>query len=433
MKKVFALLTCVILIFSVSVTGFCDEPTVSAPHALLIDAKSGKPLYEKDADAQVYPASTTKIMVAVLALENLSLDDVLTASNSAISELTPGYTNMGLKEGEQLSVRQLLYGLMLYSAGDAANVLGERISGSISEFVNLMNKKASELGMNNTHYVNTHGKHDISHYTTTRDMAILARYAMQKEEFREIVKTDMYMIDPTPQYKEVRYLSNTNHLVSKKRNATYFYPAATGIKTGYTDEAKSCLVASASKNDADYIALIYEAGNENGTAMTFIDAKNLFEYAFSSFSNHTILKKGDLITQAPIRAARKERAVLLTAESDITILTKSGEDVGKITHEDHINKKIKAPVKAGEVLGTSDYYVNGEKVGSVNLVADRDYKFNPFSYVLGGIGRFFISPFFYIPVLLILILFIWIRQYRYNQRRKKRLERQRMYNEKYKY
>ena len=218
-KARFALIA-LILLLALPIRAFSAEPPeVSSQNVILIDADTGKTLYGKNENAKAYPASTTKIMVALIALENLELEEMVTTSATALNMLPPGYTNIGLKVDEQLSVRQLLYALMLPAAGDAANVLAERVSGSIDEFVKLMNKRALELGMTSTNFTNPIGVHDERHYSTASDLAILAREAMKNETFREIVATDLYIIPPTAQYPEERRLSNTNYLVSGRRTA----------------------------------------------------------------------------------------------------------------------------------------------------------------------------------------------------------------------
>lgn len=409
-----------------------DGFEASSPRAMLLDLKTGKVLYEKNADEQVYPASTTKIMTAILALEHGDLDQTVAASAMAVNSITPGHTNMGIRAGEELTVRQLLYGLLLYSAGDAANVLAENTAGSIDAFVNGMNQKAQELGMAKTHYANTHGEHDSNHYTTARDMSKLALYAMNFPDFREIVKTAMYTIAPTDKYKETRYLSNTNLLLSKHRNAGYFYANATGIKTGFTSEAKSCLVASAAKGDMEFLALVFGAESANGKVMSFVDATAMFEYAFSNYTMLGIVRKGELITQAPLKSARKASAVLLEAGGDLSFLKHAQAENGKITWETTLDEKIKAPVSKGDILGSARYFVDGEPVGTVDLIADKDYKFDPIAFVFQGIIAVITSPWFYLPLVLLFAGLAALRQHHYNQRRKRRLERQSLQVDRYK-
>ncbi len=424
-------LTALVLLLSCTVTAVAESvpPEVLAESAVLVDADTGKVLFAKNENQKMYPASTTKIMVALLALENLELDEVLTATNSAISLNPPGHTNIGLKNEEQLSVRQLLYGLMVSSAGDAANVLGERISGSVDEFVKLMNKRAMELGMANTNYVNATGAHDDLHYTTASDMVILAREAMKNEIFREIVKTDVYIIPPTEKYTEERRLLNTNHLVSKKKTSVYYYEYATGIKTGFTNQAKRCLVSSASKNGVNLISVVLGADVVEMVQRDFADSKNLFEYGFTNYKSVNVVSQGTIVAQTPIKSAKNARQILLESGENLSQLLMVDANLGVVEHTDTINENIKAPVKKGDVIGTAEYFIDGVSIGTVNLVADKDYAFDPIKNVLSVVGDILTSPFLYLPFVLFFVVLVIIRQYNYNKRRQELREARRLHKQ----
>lgn len=419
--RITALVTAIMMLLSISIVAATEPPVTSTGAVLLIDADTGEHLYGKNENAKMYPASTTKIMVALLALEKLELDEVVTATNSAISLLPPGHTNIGILNGEQFTVRQLLYALMLPSAGDAANVLGERISGSVDEFIELMNEKAFALGMTNTSYMNASGAHDDAHYTTASDMAILAREAMKNETFREIVATDVYIIEPTPQYPEERRLLNTNHLVSRRRSSKYYYEYATGIKTGFTNPAKRCLVSSATKNGVNLICVALGADVVEGDQMDFVDSKNLFEYGFANYKRAVVVETGTIVEEAPIRSAKGSNKVLLEAKSDITELIHVDEELGEVTHQSTINDGIKAPVNKGDVLGSVEYFVNGESIGTAELVATKDYAFDPIKNITNVITDTLTSPWLYLPFILFFLVLVIIRQYNYNKRKKQRM------------
>ncbi|MBR5536062.1 MAG: D-alanyl-D-alanine carboxypeptidase [Clostridia bacterium] len=429
MIRITALVVMFSMLLSLGVSAVTNPPMTQAGAVLLINADTGDILYGKNENQRMFPASTTKIMVALLALEKLELDELVTASASAVSILPPGHTNIGIKSDESLSVRQLLYGLMLASAGDAANVLGERISGSVDEFVKLMNTRALELGMKNTNYMNASGAHSPLHYTTASDMALLAREVMKNEIFREIVKTDVYIIPPTEKYEEERRLLNTNHLVSKKRSSKYFYKYATGIKTGFTNDAKRCLVASAEKNGISLITVVLGADVVDLQMMDFVDTTNLFEYGFANYKNENLVTKGSIVAQAPIKSAKGENRVLLEAGGNVSKLIGIDEALGEITHTDTINKNIKAPVARGEVLGQAEYFVDNVSIGKIDLVATKDYAFDPIKNILGVVASIFTSPWLYLPFVLFFIVLVIIRQYNYNRKRRERAEARRLQKE----
>lgn len=437
-KRIVALALVLIVLGQVNALADSDAPEVYTEAVILINADTGEVLYGKNETKQMYPASTTKIMTALLALENLQLDEEVTATSSALSLLPPGHTNIGIKAGEQLTVRQLLYALMLPSAGDAANVLAEKISGSVDEFVKLMNKRALELGMKDTNYMNTSGTHDDRHYTTAYDMAILAREAMKNEAFREIVKTEVYIIPPTEQYTEERRLSNSNKLLQK--NSSYYYKYATGLKTGFTNPAKLCLVSSAEKNGLNLICVALGGESVNNQDSRFIDSKALFEYGFSKYKSEVVVSTGSIVADAPIRSAKGENKVLLEAQSDLSKSLKTEENVVVVKrgssdkdkeYDDNTvvveweyttNENIKAPITKGDVLGTAQYFAGEELIGTVSLVADKDYAFDPAKNVLNVVGDVLTSPFLYLPIVLVFIALVIIRQYNYNKRKKQRIE-----------
>lgn len=264
------------------------EIDVYAPSAILIEKETGDILYEKDAYSQRYPASTVKIMTAILALENSNLLDTVTISQKAISAVPSGYTVARLQPNEILTVENLLYATLVPSGNDAANALAEYIGGNISDFATMMNNKAKEIGCKNTNFTNPNGVHDNNMYTTSYDLALIAQYAMKNEIFRKIVSTPTYTLPSSNVYSESdRVLKNSNHLIDTK--SKHYYEYATGIKTGYTNPAQNCLVAGANKDGVELIAVILgsTAGN-TGNQAKFVDAKNLFEYGFEKYSDYYI-------------------------------------------------------------------------------------------------------------------------------------------------
>ena len=236
------------------------EPDISSPSAILIDSKTGRVLYEKECDVKRYPASTTKIMTGILCIELGSLNDIVTIGTNP-SQIERGSSQIYLIPGEQLTLEQLLYAMMLESANDASIAIAEHISGSVEEFVKLMNKRAKELGANDTNFVNPHGLHDDNHVTTARDLALIAKHAMTLPKFREVVATVNYTIPETNKQPARDYITNSNKLIWKI-NKTYSYDYAIGIKTGYTTKAKNNLVAGALKDDMELISVVM---NENST------------------------------------------------------------------------------------------------------------------------------------------------------------------------
>ncbi len=259
---------------------------IYAPSALLIEKSSGDILYQKEAYTPMYPASTVKIMTAILVIENCNLDELVTVSESALSAVPAGYTVSDIQVGEILTVENLLYALLVPSGNDAANALAEYVGGNVPNFAVMMNEKAIQLGCKNTNFTNPNGVHDVNMHTTAYDLSLIAKYAMNLDVFRTIVSTPTYTLPSSNTYAlNDRVLQNSNHLIHS--SSPHYYEYATGIKTGYTNPAQNCLVASAKKDDVEFIAVILGSTFGNTTEQCkFVDAKNLFNFAFTYHYNY---------------------------------------------------------------------------------------------------------------------------------------------------
>lgn len=278
--------------FSVVFAG--ENIKISSKSAVAMDAESGTILHDKDMNKKIYPASTTKILTAILAIENVDLNKNVVVSDSAL-KIPWDSSRVYLKKGEIMSVKDLLYCLLLNSGNDAANVLAEAVSGDIPTFVKLMNIKLKELGCTNTNFTNAHGYSDDDHYTTALDMAKIFRYCIQNETFVKIISTKSYTVESTNKTKQERLLKNTNRLILKKEDSVHarFYEYCIGGKTGYTDEAGRTLVTFAKKDDKTVIAAIFGASSSGSQDVRYTDAINLFEYSFNNYSKQLIVKAED--------------------------------------------------------------------------------------------------------------------------------------------
>jgi len=351
----------------------------------------------------MYPASTTKIMTAYLALNHLNLTDELTASKTAV-DIASDSSKMGLSAGEILTAETLLYTLMIQSANDAANVLAEAVSGSIAEFIDLMNQTAKELGMKNTHFSNTHGYHDDNHYTTAYDMAQIAQKAMENPIFAKIVATKSIQIPPTNKYNKERIFSTRNSLINNRSNLPLQYSYANGIKTGYTDKAGQCLVGSAHRNGMDLISVVFHAP-KNSPDRAFVDTKNLFLYANTMYSIKTVLTADALASTCHVKwASGKSHMVLKTMQDVKALLPRNNYNEALLTSEITIYDNITAPIKEGDKLGEIKYFYDQQEVASASLFASRDVSRNYlkqfFSYVLSIWFLLFLG----VIVLIILLL-----------------------------
>ena len=367
LKKFFTLIITILFISMHTVCFALNGDQLYAQSAILIDTNTGKVLFEKNMDQKMFPASTTKIMTAILTIENSNLDDIVTVNYNAISSIPSGYSTAELITDEEITVKQLLEVLLVHSANDAANVLGMHVGGSIESFVSMMNSKAQELGCTNTHFTNTYGLHDENHYTTARDLAIIAKYCMQNSSFRHFVSQPSCQIAPTNKHI-ARSFNNTNDLINT--SSKYYYKYAIGIKTGYTKEAGNCLISASKKDNFETIAVVLNTGTVHGRR--YEDSQKLFKYCFDNFDIKKIANKGDVITQTTVFNGTKDTKQLdLILSKDVNALSMLSEENNNITPTINIDKNISAPIAEGSVLGSVTYNILNTEY-SVDLVASHD-------------------------------------------------------------
>ena len=279
-----------------------DNKGLYSESAILIEEKTGKVLFEKNMHDKKYPASTTKILTAIIAIEKCDLSEKATASEGAILALEDGYTKADIQAGETFTIEELLNVLILQSANEAANIIAEHIAGSTKEFAKLMNEKAKEIGCSDSNFVNPNGMHDENHYSSAYDLAMIARYAMKNDTFRKLVvkkecslpHTEFWGEEQVEEHGE-RNFKNTNQLLNPE--SKYYYQYANGIKAGFTTPAKNCLVSSSNKEGFEVITVVLhaEATKENLSAR-YIDTINLFEYAYNNYNINDILNEYDVST-----------------------------------------------------------------------------------------------------------------------------------------
>ena len=328
---------------------------------------------------------------------------------------------MGILAGENLTMDQLVKGMLVYSANDAANVIAIQIAGSIDGFVELMNQKAQELGMTGTHFVNPCGSHDDNHYTTARDLAILSKYAMKNEQFREIVKMPIYKIPATNKYTSERILVNTNLFLGTSRSTYYYYPPAIGIKTGHTSQAGYCLVSAASYNDTELLAIVMNCKNVDTKeqAYSYLDSKTLFDFGFDNYTHQPLAKVGDIVSDSKVYEAKNDMRVAVTVDNDVSALISNKEGSADLIKTSvNMPEQIAAPIKKGDILGTVTYTYQDVPVSEANLVATNDVERNNLLHVFHLILKVLTSPFFFIPAIILILIIMYARQ------RKKKLERQ---------
>ena len=350
------------------------DTTVQARAAALVELNSDTLVYGMNLDEKVYPASLTKIMTCMLALEHGNLDDIVTVSHAALQNLNAAGSSAGLLEGEQLSLRELLYCVMISSANEACNVVAEHIAGDIPSFVALMNAQAAALGMTGTHFANAHGLHDENHYTTVRDLVTLARWAWQSEQFQEFSTQTSHTV-PATNKSEERVLHTTNYLTSGQTVGKYYYDKARGIKTGFTTPAGGCLISTAESGSLHFLSVVCGCEtlqNDDGTEtdQRFTETKRLFEYGFNHLNSVQVLADTALVDMPQVLYAEGRDSVVVRAKDNISVLLPDSCDTSGITLTVQYDSEapLEAPLGAETKVGTVSAVLDGKVLATCDLV-----------------------------------------------------------------
>lgn len=378
-KKIFTILiTFTIILFTNYYSLANNTIELNASSALLIDNRTNKILYNKDANKRLFPASTTKIVTAIIVLENHSLNEEVTANYDAVMTIPSGYSTANIQIGEILTVEQLLELLLVHSANDSANVLAEYAGGSIDSFVSMMNTKVNELGLTDTHFTNPYGLQEDNHYTTSNDLAVIMQYCLKNETFRKISGQASCAIPATNKSEPRKYSSTNELLIAGNRN---YYPYLIAGKTGYTSKAGGCLVSVAYNNNLELISVILNSNDRFG------DTKKLFNYGYSNFSLKNIVNEDDIITSTNVKNAKKNSQNLdLKVTENVPVLVNNNDNLESISPQIEINSNIEAPIEEGQNLGKVSYTVNGVTY-STNLVASQNVeKSEVLTYLFYGFG-----------------------------------------------
>ncbi len=350
-----------------------EKPTLGEGETgILIDATGGYVVFEKDSNKRMYPASTTKIMTALLAFEaidrgEITLDTQIEIIKEMLDGLDPDGSSMDLKEGETVSLDGLLKGLLIPSGNDAACAIAHKLGeGNIRNFVDRMNSRAKELGAENTNFENPNGLHNENHYSTAADLAKISREAMKHHGFRNIVDCAHIKIPPTNKTEKERYYINTNGLISAMRYGGYVYKGATGIKTGNTQNAGNCLVASAKRDGIEFIGVIL--GGKT-IADSHGDNIKMLDWAFDNYTSATSAVKGNIYSEIKVRQAKGTDSVTLAASETVTVPVPKGTSPDSVELKANIPDSVRAPINAGDEIGTLSVMLNGTEIGSCKLLA----------------------------------------------------------------
>lgn len=413
-----------------------EEFTLTANSAILVEASTGEVLYAVNPDERSYPASITKVMTGLLTVEavergELTMDTPITLDDDLYYGIGSDGSSSGLMVGEILTIRDLLNCALIPSANEACNALAIAVSGSIADFVDLMNARAAELGMDSTHFANPHGYHEDDHYTTARDISKMCLEAMNHTEFREIVSSGTYTVPATNLHEE-RVLKDTNALVSSDRVQGYRYQYAIGIKTGYTSKAGYCLASAAEKDHRVLIGVLLGGKywyDSNGvvTDNYFTESRRLLEYGFNNFSSKTVLDTIEPIDTIPVTLCAEQNYLTVLPAESITATLPNDLDPATFDRKVELPETLQAPIEKGQVIGTITVSYEGTEYGTVDLIATTTLERSKWLYALDRVSwafSFLWVKLLTLAVVLILLVLILRRAIFGSSRKKRRQTRQ---------
>ena len=430
----FALL---IPLFGLTQADAYEDFDLDAKAGLLIEADTGEILYEKNAHQENYPASLTKVMVALLVFEaidrgELSLTDSITATETAFDGLSSDGSTANIVPGETMTVEQLLNCMLIVSANEACNILGEHLSGSVEAFVARMNERASELGCEHTHFANATGLHDPQHYTTAWDLYLITREAMKHEKFMEICNSKSYTVPATNMTEKPRELHSTNFLISNWRARGYVYRDAQGIKTGSTPEAGYCLISSALRGSRYMVSVVLGAERvtlEDGVTIqtrSFSETSRMFDWGFDNFIRRDILSSADPVCEVPVALSSETNYVVAHAAEDLSCLLPDNIEPSDLERTVELtNETVDAPVAAGDVLGKLTLSYKGTVYGEADLLALSNVSASWFLTAQRRVSDFFAKPLVKLLLVVIVLLIVALVVYTTMFSRRRRYGRRR--------
>lgn len=394
-KRILSAIITILICLSVCIPAYAFEPsgfTVSAEAGMLVSLDTGETLYEKNIDKKMYPASLTKIMTVTLMLESPSFDpNAKVAMNADVDRYITGTGSAvsTLKVGEEITQLDLLYYVLMSSAGDCAYLAAMTYGGTVENFVDMMNEKAAQLGLSGTHYSNPVGLHSEDTYTTVRDVRTLTEYALKNETFATACGSSRYKVAATNMSGE-RTLSTTNFMLDSTTN--YYYSYTTGVKTGFTNEAGRCLVSTASYNGYNYLCILMKCPTNTGRREEFIESKELYRWAFNNFEYKKVADSINPVCEIEVELSFDTDHLPLYIEEGFVTVLPADADTSTIKIEPHPTaSSVDAPIKKGDRLGTADIIYAERVIGTVNLVARDNVKQSGLLKVLRSVKRFFSS------------------------------------------
>ncbi len=410
MKRFLSILiiTAFLLVLTTPVIFADEKPSTSSDNVILADLQTGKLLYKKNTEKKIAPGGFTKIMTAIVAIENMiEAGETVVAGAETVNSYDYSFGHMGILAGEILKLDDLINGMLIYDAGDAAEVIAAYTFGSREEFIKQMNNKAVEIGALNTKFTNPTGFPDKKQYSTLEDIYKITRYALELDYFKDVVAKRRHEIEPTNKYTEKRYLDNKNKFLSAVTTDKYYTIRAMGIKTSYIDD-NNCGVSVLYETDKISLVTIVAGGAYDGvTNWAYEDTQKLINYGLNYYTSVKAISEGEILAEVELLNGKGVDRLLLESTEDIYVNLPNDYDKDNLKTKVVLENNIKAPISKGKILGTVTVLYNDEEYISASLTSPIEVKANNLKGVFTVVWRFITSPVLLVTLGILLIIVVW--------------------------
>ncbi len=408
-KKIIVLLTLIIALNSLIINANAkNTPKLTAEASLLIDTTTGKYLYKDNIDQKIAPGGFTKIMTAIVAIECMvDKSETVVANGNTLAQYDYSFGHMGILADEMLTLDNLINGMLIYDAGDAAEVIAAYSMDSRDEFIKEMNNKAVKIGALNTKFTNPSGFPDKKQYSTVEDIYKITKYAMELDYFSEVVKKYRYEMEATNKYTQKRYLDNKNKFLSTTTTDKYYTSRAKGIKTSYIDDSNCGVILQYETEKMKLMSIVAGSPYDGTTNHAYEDTRKLIDYGLNYYTSVKVISEGDIMAEVELDNAKDTDRILLEANEDIYVNLPKDYDEEKLETKVVLEDNIKAPITKGKVLGSVTVIYNGEEYISASLTSPQEIKANNFKGVFKKLWRIISSPALLVTLGILLIVLVW--------------------------
>lgn len=400
----------IILLLNIHLSAFAssEKPDLYATSAALIDLSNEHYLFKSNIQEPIAPGGLVKLMTAIVAIEHISdTSATITVSADAISSYDYSFGNMGILANEDITYEDLLHGLLIYDAGDAAEVLASTVVRSREKFIIEMNNKAVEIGALNTKFTNPTGFPDKNQYSTVEDLYKITKYAMANPYLRDIMGKARYEMAPTNKYSKNRYLDNKNKFMSATSTDKYYTTRAKGVKNSYIDDDNCSLILNYETDSVKFLTIVCESIYDGELNHAYEDTKKLLDYGLNYYSSVKIINEGDILAEVELTNAKNTDRLLLEATKDIYVNLPANYNPDKLETKVKLNEKIKAPLVKGQKLGEITILYDGEVYASEELLCPSEIKSNHLKGIFKKVASFLTSPILLVSLGIMLIIFVW--------------------------